>query len=70
MSEENKNTANEQEETEKDIPETETVNEPTEESPEATAGQEQKRRKPLRQTTIKKPNPKHLSSARRKKTIN
>ena len=64
MSEENKNTANEQEETEKDIPETETVNEPTEESP------TQKRRKPLRQTTIKKPNPKHLSSARRKKTIN
>ena len=40
MSEENKNTANEQEETEKDIPETETVNEPTEESPEATAGQD------------------------------
>ena len=32
--------ANEQEETEKDIPETETVNEPTEESPEATAGQD------------------------------
>ena len=30
----------EQEETEKDIPETETVNEPTEESPEATAGQD------------------------------
>lgn len=40
MSEENKNTANEQEETEKDIPETETVNEPTEESPEATAGKD------------------------------
>ena len=40
MSEENKNTANEQEETEKDVPETETVNEPTEESPEATAGQD------------------------------
>ena len=40
MSEENKNTANEQEETEKDIPETETVNEPAEESPEATAGQD------------------------------
>ena len=40
MSEENKNTANEQEETEKDIPETETVNAPTEESPEATAGQD------------------------------
>ena len=40
MSEENKNTATEQEETEKDIPETETVNEPTEESPEATAGQD------------------------------
>ena len=40
MSEVNKNAANEQEETEKDIPETETVNEPTEESPEATAGQD------------------------------
>ena len=41
MSEVNKNAANEQEETEKDIPETETVNEPTEESPEATAGQDE-----------------------------
>lgn len=40
MSEVNKNAANEQEETEKDLPETETVNEPTEESPEATAGQD------------------------------
>lgn len=40
MSEVNKNAANEQEETEKDFPETETVNEPTEESPEATAGQD------------------------------
>ena len=40
MSEVNKNAANEQEETEKDIPETETVNEPTEESPEATVGQD------------------------------
>ena len=42
MSEVNKNAANELEETEKDIPETETVNEPTEESPEATAGQDAK----------------------------
>ena len=40
MSEENKNTANEQEETEKDLPETEPVTEPVEESPEATAGTE------------------------------
>ena len=40
MSETNKKEAGVQEETEKDLPETETVTEPVEESPEATAGTE------------------------------
>ncbi|MEI3495543.1 MAG: hypothetical protein V8R17_06595 [Blautia obeum] len=40
MSETNKKEAGVQEETEKDLPETEPVTEPVEESPEATAGTE------------------------------
>lgn len=70
MSEVNKNAANEQEETEKDLPETETVNEPTEESPEATAGQDAQAEETAQAEDDKETKPKHLSSARRKRTIN
>ena len=59
MSETNKKEAGVQEETEKDLPETEPVTEPVEESPEATAGE----------NLIKKPKEKILSLAKRKKTI-
>ena len=64
MSETNKKEAGVQEETEKDLPETEPVTEPVEESPEATAGT----LKTIR-NLIKKPKEKILSLAKRKKTI-
>ena len=74
MSETNKKEAGVQEETEKDLPETEPVTEPVEESPEATAGTRNSQRKPRVQlktirNLIKKPKEKILSLAKRKKTI-
>ena len=73
MSETNKKEAGVQEETEKDLPETEPVTEPVEESPEATAGTETTEETGVQLKTIrnliKKPKEKILSLAKRKKTI-
>ena len=71
MSETNKKEAGVQEETEKEIPETEEpVTEPVEESPEATAGQNPEGEKEAEATDDKEIKGKHLSLAKRKKTIN
>ena len=73
MSETNKKEAGVQEETEKDLPETEPVTEPVEESPEATAGTETTEEPRVQLKTIrnliKKPKEEILSLAKRKKTI-
>ena len=73
MSETNKKEAGVQEETEKDLPETEPVTEPVEESPEATAGtettEETESAAEDERNLIKKPKEKILSLAKRKKTI-
>ena len=73
MSETNKKEAGVQEETEKDLPETEPVTEPVEESPEQPQERKPQRKPRVQLKTIrnliKKPKEKILSLAKRKKTI-